>query len=293
MSLPFDFASLSTLVAVAETGGVQRSAARLGRTPSAVSMQLKRLEERLAVALFVRHSTAMTLTPAGERFYAYAKRLCELAEEARVAATEPGLAGTIHLGLPEWLADSRVQNVLSRFMRANPNVRVQVRVDTSDKLRPAVANGDLNLALAIVAPSDSIDRAVYSEPLRWVVASQGGVPVGDVMPLVLFNPPCPYREVATKAMESCGWHWRETFTSASVASVRNAVENGIGVSVVPESAVHGSLRVLDEGDGFPALPKTHLALYTAVEPTRASRELAAYIRRCVREITRAPGKVAS
>jgi len=280
---------LSTFIAIVETGSFGRAAERLGRSQSAVSMQMRRLEERLDRRLLARNAHSVSLTEDGHRLFPYAKSIVEMSEEARTLMSGPRLSGELKMGMPEWFTATRLQAILSRFMRAHPDVHLKIRADASSQLRPAVREGELDLALAIVGPQDDLTCAIYSERLLWVVGRDHAPRIGEEMPLALFDPPCPYRAIATQELERFGWEWKETFTSSSVSTVRNAVEAGVGISVFPESAVMDSLRLLDENEGFPVLPKTHLAIYeNPCHESETTRQLAAHLADCVRELTRLP-----
>ncbi|SDG16649.1 transcriptional regulator, LysR family [Limimonas halophila] len=290
MVYDLDLTLLSAFVTIVETGSFGGAAERLNRGQSAVSMQMRRLEERVEARLLQRNAHTVALTPDGQRLFPYAKRIVEMSEEAREVMSGPALAGELRMGIPEFTS-TRMQTVLSRFVRAHPDVHLKINVDASSRLRPAVHAGDLDLALAIRDPEDDAARAVHSERLLWVIGREHTPGIGEAMPLALFDPPCPYREIATGELERFGWRWRETFTSTSVATVRNAVAAGMGLSVFPESAVTDDLRVLGESDGFPALPHTQLAIYeNPRHQTETTRQLAAYLADCVREITRVPAR---
>jgi len=284
-----DLTLLSTFVAIVETGSFGRAAERVARGPSAVSMQMRRLEERLDTRLLDRNAHAVALTEDGHRLFPYAKSLVEMSEEARAVMSDAGLSGKLRVGVPEWFGNTRLQGVLARFMRSHPNVHLNVRADASTNLREGVARGELDMALAIVDPADTGEHAVHSERLLWVVGRNHAPRIGEEMPLALFEPPCPYRDLAIGELERFGWRWRETFTSSSVATVRNAVEARMGLSVFPESAVTDELRVLGETDGFPRLPNTHLAIYDNRRQQSATMAAAmGDFVDCVRELTRLP-----
>jgi DNA-binding transcriptional LysR family regulator len=284
-----DFTVLSAFVAVVETGSFRGASERLSRTQSAVSVQIRRLEDRVGARLIQRYPGNVKLTVYGERLLPYAKRLVDQAMEATSALHAPELAGEIRLGVPEWFAIQRRQSVFSRFMRANPKVYLNIRVDVSSQLRDAVSTEDLDLALAIRDTEDDMRPVVHSEPLLWVVGKDQPLRIGEEMPLALFDPPCPYRAIAMRTLGQCGWSWRETFTSSSVASVTNAVRAGMGLSVFPESAVTDDLRVLGSNDGFPDLPRTELAIHKRkTAASDAHRHLTAHLAETIKEITRLP-----
>ncbi len=258
-----DIDLLATLVAIAETGGFTRAAERLNRTQPAVSMQMRRLEERVGKPLFLRQSRSVQLTVEGEALLAYAKRIVELTEEARHHLSIPQLSGVARVGIPEWYATDHLQAMLCRFARAHPDVRLEVFVSASHELRDRLERNELDIALAICDFFENTPTTVWREPLYWVAAD--GHIDGDInpVPLALFHAPCPYRDTAMRVLTQIGRHWTETFTSTSVASVRAALLSGLGVSIFPAGAVKAGLRILSPENGFPELPPTRLSIYRA------------------------------
>jgi len=270
MSLPsereiigrLDVDLLSALIAVHETGGVTRAAERLNRTQPAVSMQLRRLQQRVGKPLIESVRREIRLTCHGEELLPYAKRIVELCEEARQRMATPRLSGTARVGIPEWFATDRLQAVLCRFSRLHPSVRLDIEVAASVRLRELLLEGRLHLALAICDFFDTAGSRVWREPLYWVAARDFLVSPEEPLPLALFHEPCPYRSLAIAGLEQLGRSWREAFTSTSVSTVRAALLSRIGVSVFPAGAITEDLRVLGPRDGFPALPPTELSIYS-------------------------------
>jgi DNA-binding transcriptional LysR family regulator len=253
---------LSAFVAVVDCGGFTPAAQRLGVTQSGVSMQIKRLEQRVGRSLLERSANPPQPTGDGRMLLDYARRITDLAEQARMRLAEPSLSGTVRVGLPEWFAGARMQRLVARFARAHPNVRLHTFVGASSNLRPMVKRGELEVALAIQGPNDTAE-AVQADQLHWVVGKRETPEIGEELPLALFEPPCPYRDIALNRLTAAGARVREVFTSTSVASMRAAVEAGLAVSVFPESAIGEGLAVLDPSEGFPPLPVSHLAVYRA------------------------------
>lgn len=258
-----DLELLTAFVTIVDCGSFKRAAAELNLTQSGVSMQMKRLEERVGRRLLHRHGRQIELTEDGRMLYRYARRIVDLSEEARTQLSMPVLSGSVRVGLPEWFAGHRLQRLLGQFTRVHPEVRVVMRADVSSELRRAVQEGKLDLALGVVDQVKDAPTPVYREPLVWVVGDERMLDVREEMPLALFDPPCPYREIAMDGLARCGWRGREVFTSTSLASVRTAVETGLGISVFPESAVRPGLRTLGPAEGFPDLPETRLGIYKA------------------------------
>lgn len=279
-----DLELLTTFVTIVDSNGFTRAAQRMGRTQSSVSMQLKRLEDRLGRRLIDRSARTIRPTEDGQVLLDYARRIVDLSEEAELRMLAPRLEGRVRVGLPEWFASEWLQSLLARFNRAHPDVHLIVRVGPGEELRKATTTGDLDVALAI-RPADETAPAVHSEPLLWVGGRLSCPDLNDEVPLALFNVPCPYRDIAIDALARKGIGWREVFTSGSVASVRGAVQAGLGISVFPASALDEGARGLQRLDGFPALPYTELTVYEGPNPPDSpAAHLGAYLRDSVTDV---------
>lgn len=284
----FDLKLLSAFVAVVEAGSVTNAAAQLHRTQSGVSMQLKRLEERLGQRLMERNAHGVSLTEHGQRFFDYARQIIELSREARSIFETSSVTGTIRLGVTEWFADKELQWLLSRFALAHPNIDLTMRVSTSARLRTSLGNQELDLVLAVAPPGHGAgNRIVHREPLVWVAGRQSRLQPRNKLSLALFEPPCPYRELAADGLRAAGWRWRENFTGCSVESVRGALETGFcETSIFPRRAVDDNLRILSGADGFPELPATELVFYDGMLPQpAATAQLRDYLADCLQHTT--------
>ncbi|RDD61547.1 LysR substrate-binding domain-containing protein [Ferruginivarius sediminum] len=276
-----DIELLTTFVTIVDCKGFTRAATRLGRTQSSVSMQLKRLEERLGRRLIDRSARNARPTEEGYVLLEYARRIVDLSEEAELRMLAPRLAGRVRVGLPEWIAHDRLQMLLGRFNRAHPDVHLIVRVGSGMELRNAIAMGELDVALAI-RPPDETGPAVHREPLLWVGARSICPKLQGEVPLALFSDPCPYRDMIIDTLTDAGIAWREVFTSSSMASVRGAVQAGLGISIFPESALEEGPNGLQRLEGFPALPHTELTVYEGPNlPESPAAHLGAYLRESV------------
>jgi len=258
-----DFKQLESFVALADTGNYTRAAEVLNRTQPNISMQISRLEDKLDKTLVVRGPRQAELTEDGKILLAYARRILDLSAEAQQTLSMPELTGIVRVRIPEWFATDALQAMLCRFKLSHPRVKMAMHVGDSATLRAMLTDGQLDLALAIRDPDADPPPRIWREPLYWVSTNHHVPEPLDPVPLVLFVPPCPYRQVAADALAAIGRPWEEVFTSTSVAAVRVALNSGLGVSVLPAGAVSEGQRVLGPDDGFPDLPPTELSLYTA------------------------------
>lgn len=271
LDLPTDL--LRSLVAIADTGGIGRAAARVHRTQPAVSLQVKRLESLLGVPLFRKQGRGLVLTEAGERLLAYARRILALNDEAVAALAPAALAGPVRLGTIQDFADSVLPEVLARFAAENAGVRLDVRVGGSASLLDDLAAGGLDLALTADLPGRAAPAALLlHRPMRWIGA-RAAAPADEVA-LAVIESPCPFREAAIAALDGAGRPWRIVYTSPSLAGVRAAVRAGLGVTCRTDALAGDGLRALGPEDGLPPLPEARFALTGRPSPSAAAGRLA-------------------
>jgi DNA-binding transcriptional LysR family regulator len=255
-----DIDQLRTFVAIADTGSFTRAAEVVHKTQSAVSMQMKRLEERVGKAVFERDGRLSKLTEDGERLLDYARRIVRLNAECIASFNESELVGRVRLGLPDDYADRYLPEILARFSRSNSRAEVTVVCEPSPNLIDRVQNGDLDLAIITHVDRHGPSEIVRIEQLLWVSSARHGVHEERPIPLALGRPTCDWRHSATDALESAGRPFRILYVSWHSTAVGAAVLAGLAVSVLPESAVRSGMRVLGPSDGFPALPSCKIGL---------------------------------
>jgi DNA-binding transcriptional LysR family regulator len=263
-----DMDVLRTFVTGFELGSFARAAERLGRSQSAVSTQLRKLEEQVGQPLVQKAGRGLALTPAGESLFGYAKRLLDLNDEAidRLRGTE--LEGWARLGLVQDFAESWLPAVLRRFSRAYPRVRIEVQVGLGAQLAEQVLKGDLDIALVwgdgAGAPHA---KRVAEVPVHWIghpdwpgLASLGQEPI----PIATFAPPCTFRSAAVAALNEGGLPWRLAFTSPSLSGLWAAAEGGLGITTRTDLGLPRTLKVLDPAStGLPVLRNVPLTLHQA------------------------------
>ncbi len=274
MAINLDMDGLRTLLAVADTGTQVGAAARVGRTASAVSLQMDRLRAQLGVPLFRKDGRRLAFTEDGERLLVYARRILALNDEA-VSALAPGtLGGPVRCGAVQDLADTVLPDILTGFARRHPSVRLELRVESSMALRQEVERGHLDLA--VVARSDESASAslMLRLPMVWIGAT-GPNPATDApVPLVLVDAPCPFRKAALAALDRAGQAWRVVVTSPSLSGLRAAVRAGLGVTVRTPLLLGDGLRLLDRRAGLPTLPDVSYDLIAVPAPGPAVDRLA-------------------
>ena len=255
-----DIDQLRTFVAIADTGSFTRAAEIVHKTQSAVSMQMKRLEDRVGKAIFERDGRLSKLTEDGERLLDYARRIVRLNAECIASFNESELVGRVRLGVPDDYADRYLPEILARFARSNPRAEVTVVCEPSPNLIDRVQNADLDLAIITHTDRHGPSEIVRVEQLLWVSSGRHGVHEEVPLPLALGRPTCRWRQSATEALESAGRPFRILYVSWNSNAVGAAVLAGLAVSVLPESAVRSGMRVLGPSDGYPALPSCKIGL---------------------------------
>src|SRR5690349_18851542 len=288
----FDIDVLRSFALGVELGSFAQAADRLNRSTSAVSAQLKKLEEQAAAPLLRKAGRGLALTETGETMLGYARRLLELNDEAAAAVRGVQLEGRVRLGLQEDFGEHLLPAVLGRFARAHPKLRVEARIARNAELMAGITKGGLDLALAWQTDaSHSRAERIARLPMRWI--GPANLPVvrrkrGEPLPLVLLDPPCLVRSATTAALDRAGISWRIAFSSASLAGNWAAVTAGLGVSVRTPLGLPAGVRALTPKEaGLPALPTLGLALYRAeARPAPAVERLAQIILQDVAEAAR-------
>lgn len=258
--ITFDADHLKTFVKIAETGSFAGAASRIYKTQSAVSMQMKRLEESVGRALFVKEGRRNILTREGERLLDYAARLVRLNEEAVQAFSAPSLTGHVRLGIPDDYADRFLPPVLARFSRSHPGIELDVLCAPSAQLTQLVTRDELDLAIITHVESDPVGQVIRQEQLMWVTSRRHCIHTADVIPMALGPITCCWRQSCESALQEAGKTYRVAFTSWNATANTAVVLSGLAVSVLPESAIRPGMAILGPEDGFPALPPCDIAL---------------------------------
>lgn len=261
---PIDPDQLRTFLAIAETGSFTRAADMVARTQSAVSMQMRRLEERVGKPLFQRDGRATRLTTEGERLLPHARRILKAQAEALRAFDDGDGAGLVRLGVPDDYAGF-LPEILGRFACCRPLVEITVECQESARLTDLVRASDLDLAIVTHVPSGDrpLPHILRREPLVWVTSERHNVHEGLPLPLAVGSVQCRWRQAAMEQLAKHDRDYRVAFSSWNTAAVIAAVQGGLGASVLPPFLLQPGMRVLAAGDGFPPLPDCEIAVIRA------------------------------
>ncbi len=267
---------LKTFLAIADTGSFTRAAEAVHKTQSAVSMQMKRLEEILGRPLFARDGRASRFTSDGDRLVEYARRIATMNDEAVSAFTRPELTGTLRFGTPDDYADRFLPEILARFARTHPLVTVDVECVSSTELFERTKRGEIDLALVTFGCDIATDEPLRREPLVWVTSPKHNVHMLDVLPLA--SPHCEWRKAVLAALDSQKRKFRIAYSSSNSNAINAAVQTGLAVGAVPELCVRPGMRVLTERDGFPPLGTFDIGLVRKPgRPSSAADALARHV----------------
>ena len=304
----FDIAALRSLVAGVDLGSFAKAADRVARSTSAVSAQIRKLEEQAGAPLFVKAGRGLALTDAGDAMLRYARRMIELNDEAAAAVRGATLDGWVRIGLQEDFGEAILPGVLGRFARAHPKVRIEARVARNADLLERLDVNQLDLALvwgdpasaAFVARTGIGSEEIARVPMRWIGATgsgatgsgaagfgaAGGGEAGarpaytrdDPLPLVMFDRPCRFFASATNALDRAGVPWRVAFTTPSLAGLWAAAAAGLGLTVRSHHGLPATVRLLDAAPlGLPELPSLPLMLLRRASSTTPTVERLARI----------------
>ncbi len=260
MATPLDVDQLRSFVAIVDSGSFTKASEIVHKTQSAISMQMRRLEERVGKPLFVREGRHSRLSEEGEKLLAYARRIVKLSYEALDALADVNLTGHVTLGVPDDYADRYLPAILARFAHSNPQVEVTVICEPTPMLAKRIAENNLDLAIITHTDRRGPARIIRQEKLQWVTFARGTVQDDLPLPLALGRPTCDWRRAAVESLEAHNRPYRVLYASWNSTAVGAAVLAGLAVSVLPESAVRPDMRVLTPADGFPALPSVKIGL---------------------------------
>lgn len=257
--IDLDPSCLRAFLAVADEGGFTRAGHLLNRTQSAVSMQVRRLEELLGTPLIADRKKA-TLTSAGERILEHARRIVSLNDEVLGRAKGADIAGRVRIGTPDDYIAFFLPPVLRRLSITHPQVEIEVRCGLSAELIQQVDKGQLDFALVTRLPGLDGGVTIRRESVVWVAADEM-VAQKRPLPLALFSVGCPFRDAALAALRRSDTPWRVAYESLSTTSLLAAVAEGLALAAITPLSLQPGLKVLNARHGLPDLPGVEITLY--------------------------------
>jgi DNA-binding transcriptional LysR family regulator len=268
---------LNAFVAVADHRSFTRAAATLNRTQSAVSMQIKRLEDRLGVKLFNRTKANVDLSAAGEGLLGYARRILTLNKEAIGSLAERKIEGVVRLGVMDDYGTLIVPPLLASFLAGNPKIHVEMETGLTFSMAARLGEA-YDLVIAMHPQGRGEGEFLRRERAVWATAPSRAVEEQDPLPVALYPPGCLFRKWAIEALDAAKRPWRLAFVSHSLAAVESFVAQGLAVTVVKAGTFPPKLRPLSHRDGMPRLPAADICLHRAPNLSPAGALLADHLR---------------
>ena len=297
MTLPvLDPDLLRAFLLIAEGNSFTRAAAMLGRTQSAISMQIKRLEEILGQPVFARgRGGATELTPHGQYLLSRARQILAVNDEVVTMFRTPQIAGTVRLGVPDDYAFGYLPPVLKRFADTHPAVQVDVLCEPSEDLLARLKHGELDLAIASAHATDGVKQVpLWRGQLVWVTSTRYAPHRLDPLPLALSSADplansnsCEWGAAAVRALEKAGRRYRVAYISSSQVGTHAPVVAGLAVTVSAQAWLPEGLRPVRPDEGLPRLPEYGIVMMQSrLARQPVSNALAAHIQESCRSDAR-------
>ena len=265
---------LRSFVTIVDTGSMLSAAEQVFVTQSALSLQIKRLEELVQQALFLREGRRLILTKAGELLLDYARRILSLHDEAVLAVSAGNFAGPVRIGMVQDFAETLLTGLLARFSELHPDAQIYARVAGTAELQGLLDRRQLDIILGFAAGND--DDAIAVAPMSWY--GDTDLAHRNVIPLAVLEPPCRFREAAIRALEEAGRPYRIAVETPNLSTLRSAVEAGLGLTCRTHLFLDDA-RLLKTP--LPDLPNVACILQTADALEGATQHLADLAREIV------------
>ncbi|MDQ0391616.1 LysR substrate-binding domain-containing protein [Labrys monachus] len=275
----FDPYLLRAFLTVAEIGTVNGTAAALGRTQAAVSMQIRKLEGLVGTRLFERSSKGLTITADGQLLTAYAREILSLNEEIGKRLQNSQIEGRVRLGVVEDFAATRLIHILKAFRDQNPKVDIDIIVEPNKRLAAMFENQKLDVVVCDVSQVNRKPMLVWGEELLWVVRSDIAVSAGTSLPIIMFEESCPWRTAAMAALADRDIQWKIVCEASTLVAMVTAVRVGIGIGPMICDTIPEDCRILDRAAGLPVPVRIDVGLYAQSAASAEADYLARFIAR--------------
>lgn len=269
---------LRSFVAIVDTGSMLNASEQVFVTQSALSLQIKRLEELVQQTLFLREGRRLSLTAAGEVLLDYARRVLALHDEAVAAVSAGRFAGPARIGMVQDFADSLLSGLLSRFAELHPEAQIYARVAGTAELQTLLERRELDIVLGFAAPNDP--STVTVAPMSWY--GDSALVDRSVIPLAVLEEPCRFREAAIRELENAGLQWRIAVETPNLATLKAAVGAGLGITCRTHLFLPDSEAL--EHHSLPQLPRVAAILRAGDKLDKAAQRLAELARETVQTL---------
>jgi len=254
---------LRAFVAVAAHQNFTHAARDVGRTQSAVSLQIKRLEEIVGKRLFDRSRQSVSITHAGESLLVYAHRILAANDAALSHIQRPEAEGRVRIGAPDDYATYLLPPILSAIAKDHPRLQFEVTCDNAMDLLKRLDSDDLDVVVATHHADAALCQIARHEPLHWVAAPTYVDDPDAELAMVLFPTGCVCRDIALDALKQIDRPWRIAYSTRSIGLMEQAMLEMPSVSVMEASVIPASLKVIDGQTGFPALSEVVISVHQA------------------------------
>lgn len=263
MAAPLDLDQLQSFCAIADCGSFTEAARRVNKTQSAVSMQIKRLEERLGQSLLAREGRSVTLTVHGEALYARARKMLRTNAEIMDHFSDGVLAGSIRFGVPDDYAVRLLPVILSSFQRTHPKIAVDVACMASEELLNGMRAGRYDLIVFTQGTEQNYGELFRTEKMHWVTSHGGRALASEPLAIACGPQCCIWRKDALEALDRTGMDYRIAYTSSNATAISSAVLSDLAIGFLPESALQPGMRVISDDFGLPRVGDAQIALMRA------------------------------
>jgi DNA-binding transcriptional LysR family regulator len=254
-----DIDLLRAFVAVADAGSFTGAADLVGRSQSAVSQKIRRLESLIGYPVFDRTSRSLALTTVGGQLLLGARRLLDLNDDVIRSLQAPQTAGRLRVGICEDFVPLQLTRLLARFLRLYPAIQLDVNTSLTQDLLEEFDNGDLDLVIATRQSPDR-GRVIWREPMVWFAASDFMFDPEQPLPLVMLRPPCSYRELMFTTLDAARRDWVAACTMNSLMGVQAAVAGGLGITLLGRSFIQDGMQMLQVPADWPPLPMIEIVV---------------------------------
>lgn len=251
--------ALRSFVAFVDTGSFTRAAMQTYKTQSAVSMQMKRLEQELGKTLFVKEGRNLVLSTEGQRFGLYAKQLLQLHDETVTTIKQTQVGTQLYLGCPDDYAESVLPRIVALLHGHIKQLDLQITCASSQKLRIMLDSGQLDAAIVTRLPESDEGYLLQTSKGVWVSASGSNLSDADPLPIALFQKDCKFHIAALDGLMKQDRHYQLLACSSSAAALKAIVAKDLAISAMAECSVSAPLNIIDS-ETLPPLPVVAVAL---------------------------------
>jgi DNA-binding transcriptional LysR family regulator len=268
-----DLELLRTFVAIVERESFAAAADSVHRTQSAVTQQMQRLESQLDKPLFLKRGREKRLTEHGLKLLEYSRRLLALNDEACSAVAGTTMTGEVRIGAPADVADSMLPNLLQRFSKAFPSLRMTIDTGRTAFLMQAMKRGEIDMTISARAHPEFRHLTLRTSPTVWICAADYHYDRSQTLDLITSDEPSLFRTMALEHLDRAGIAWRIRYVAPTLPGIRAALRAGLGVTARSVEVMGPDFRVLSATDGLPRLPDVTYNLYLGLSPNPAARRL--------------------